>query len=626
MADPVLTYHVRFPRPETHLYEIALEMTGLDAGRHRLEMAVWTPGSYLVREFSGHVHGVEAEGLDGRPIPIVKERKNVWAFHSGDGGARVRYRVYANEPSVDTSHLDASHAYWNGCSLFFALDDRKELPVEVIVEAPVDWRVATGLDILEAAPGRVRLGAADYDTLLDCPVEIGTHRSYTFEAMQKPHEVALYGHGNEDPERLVEDLRRIVESAGAIFGGLPYERYVFIVHLLDEHGGGGLEHKNSTTCDAPRFAFQPEADYLRLVGLFSHEFFHLWNVKRIHPEALGPFRYGDESYTTLLWAMEGITDYYANLILARAGLWSERKYAQMLAAEIRDYELRPGRLVQSAAMSSYDTWVKFYRPNESSPNHTISYYTKGSLLGLCLDLELRASSGGGRSLDDVLRLLYDRYGRHGRGFPEAAYKAAVEEVAGYPMDDFWRCYVDGTQPLDPGAFLARAGLDLTRRTEHGERDGDSANRAVDAPEDKDAIGAARAYAGLVMETREGRLWARSILAGTPAEDAGLNAGDEIIAVDGYRTATADELRGRVADRRPGDEVRVTVGRRGELATYAVRLAQAPPDDYRVRSRVDASPAERAVYEGWLGRPYPPAGGLDSAPARPNRRALAPNLV
>lgn len=625
MADPVQRYQIAFPRPQTHLYEVTLELDGLAPGPHHLEMAVWTPGSYLVREFSRHVHDLRAEDAEGRPIAIDKERKNVWAFDAA-GGVRVRYRVYANEPDVDNSHLDASHAYWNGCSLFMALDGRKDLPVEVTVEAPPDWRVATGLDVLESRGGRIRLRAADYDTLLDCPVEVGTHRTYTFDALGKPHEVALYGHGNEDPERLVADLRRIVEAAGAIFGGLPYERYVFIVHLLDEHGGGGLEHKNSTTCDVPRFEFKPEAAYLRMLSLFSHEFFHLWNVKRIHPEALGPFDYGNENYTTLLWAMEGVTDYYADLILARAGLWSERKYAQMLAQEIHDYELRPGRLVQSAAMSSYDSWIKFYRPDESSPNHTISYYAKGCLLGLCLDLELRAESGGRKSLDDVLRLLYERYGRHDRGFAEEAYKAAVEEVAGHDMDDFWRRHVDGAEPLDLGRYLARAGLDLRRQVARGERDGDSANRLPAVAEDKDAQGAPRAYAGIVTERREGQLWARHVLAGTPAEEAGVNSGDELIALDAYRTAAASDLRARVADHRPGDEVRLTVSRRGEIQTYPLRLGEAPPDEYRLRPRADASAADRAVYEGWLGRPFPPADGLDSEAPRVHPRAMAPNLV
>jgi predicted metalloprotease with PDZ domain len=277
-------------------------------------------------------------------------------------------------------------------------------------------------------------------------------------------------------------------------------------------------------------------------------------------------------------------------------------------------------------MASYDTWIKFYRPDESSPNHTISYYTKGSLIGLCLDLLLRGESGGRRGLDDVLRLLFERYGRHDTGFPEAAYKAAVEEVAGHPMDDFWRRYVDGTEVLDPAGFLARAGLDLSRRNGRSARDGDRANRAVAAAADDDAAGGARPFAGIVMETREGRLYARNVLADTPAERGGLNTGDELLALDGFRTESAERLRARVADRAPGEEVEVTLSRRGEVSALRLRLAEAPADEYRIRGRADADAEARRVYESWVGRPYPPVGGLDSEPAGSRRRGVRPNLV
>jgi predicted metalloprotease with PDZ domain len=624
MADPRLTYRVRFAQPATHLYEMTLEIEHLAPGRHRLEMAVWTPGSYLVREFAGHVHRLRAEDGAGAAVAVTKERKNVWAFDApADGHVRVRYEVYANEPTVDTSHLDASHAYWNGASLFFSLDDRKDLPVEIEVEAPAHWHVSTGLDVLEDRGGHIRLGARDFDTLIDGPVEIGSHRRYTFEVLGRPHELALYGHGNEDPERLVRDLSRIVEAAAAVFGGLPYDRYVFIVHLLDERGGG-LEHKNSTTCDVRRFAFRPEAEYLATLPLFSHEFFHLWNVKRIRPRVLGPFDYGSEAYTRLLWAMEGITDYYADLLLVRAGVWTERKYAQALASQIRDYEGRPGRLAQSASDASFDTWIKFYRPNEASPNHTISYYQKGSLLGLCLDLELRGRSGGARGLDDVLRLLWERFGRHDRGFEEGEFRAAAEEVAGTALDEFWRRYVDGTEPLDVDAYLAHAGLTVERDwSRTGE---DDANRRPDAPRPPSGGGEARAFLGVVPTREAGRLRVRHVLAGAPAEIADVEAGDEIVGVDGWRLDDVEGLRARLADHAPGDAIRLTLARRGELIERQATLGASLPDRYRVVAKATPSPVERAVHQSWLGCAYPPPDGLESETPPPSPRAFTANLV
>lgn len=627
MSEPRLEYRVRFPQPQTHRYRVTLALDGLAPGEHRIEMAVWTPGSYLVREFSRHVHGLRAADGDGRPVACDKVSKNAWRFLAPDSGAaRIEYEVYANEPTVQTSHLDASHAYWNGAGMFFALDGRTDLPVDVVVETPPGWRVSTALETVEEGEGWVRLRAPDHDALLDSPVEVGTHRVYRFEALGRPHELALYGHGNEDPERLVADLARIVETAGAMFGGLPYDRYVFIVHLLDGRGGG-LEHAASTTCDVGRFDFRPEGRYLSLLTLFSHEYFHLWNVKRIHPAALGPFDYGRENYTTLLWAMEGVTDYYAQLLLVRAGLWSVRKYAQMLASDIREYEARPGRRVQSAAEASFDTWIKFYRPDEDSPNRTISYYTKGMLIGLCLDLEIRRRTGGGRGLDDVLRRMYERYGRRGTGFPEGAYRQAAEEVAGGSLEAFWRRYVEGTEDLDPGEFLAHAGLLLRRRVARSDRDGDPANRPPGAgrEEEPGAEGAPRPLLGMVPEERSGRLYVRHVLAETPAEEAGVNADDEVIAVGGFRVEDADGLRARIHDHRPGEVVRLTLARRGELVAVDVPLSEAPPDRYEIDVRADVGEEERAVYRAWLGQDLPEPGSLRAEPASP-RRPFAASIV
>ena len=617
-------YDIRFPHPETHVYELTLTVTGTNQGAHQLEMAVWTPGSYLVREFEGHVHRVRAEGLGGEPLRVRKIRKNIWQVETAETGFRFLYEVYANELTVDTSHLDATHAYWNGASLFLALDGRKELPYTIDVQVPSGWRASTGLEIeSQDEAGHIRFFAPDYDTLLDGPVEIGTHRSYHFEVGGKDHELAIWGHGNEDPGRLTRDLTRIVETAAEIFGGLPYSRYVFLLHLTD-HRGGGLEHKNSTTCQTDRFSFRPEAIYLRLLSLFSHEFFHLWNVKRIHPLALGPFDYGSENHTTLLWAMEGITDYYADLILERAGLWSSRKFRQMLAQQIRIYENTPGRYVQTVAESSYDTWVKFYRRNESSPNFTISYYLKGYLVGLSLDLEIRHRTGGTRGLDDVLRALWEAYGRHDRGFPEEAYRTVAEEVAGGSLAAFWQKHIDGVEELDLGAFLRYAGLALTRRISRDERLSDPANRPDPEPgapsegEGSDAEegieGEPRSALGVILETRKGRIKADVVLADQSAYEAGVNAGDELLAVNGYQIVSDAFLRERLSEYAPGTEIRLTVNRAGMILTLPVLLREAPKDDYRLEL-TEADAGERNVYETWLGRPYPGGKRGPSSAAR-----------
>lgn len=597
MATPTFHFTVDCRQPGHHVYHMTLEVTGLSAARHTLTLPVWTPGAYEVQDFARHVFDLKVES-GGQELETYHLKKNQWGFDTQhEGAVTVRYSVWAFELGVDTSHLDQSHAYFNGAQLFLLVDDYKDVPFDVTIQAPPEWHVSTGLDRVDGDPVRYR--AKDYDVLIDSPAEIGTHRVLRFEVDGKPHELAVWGHGNEDLEKLRDDVERIVRAQCNIFGGLPYEHYTFILHLSDR-GTGGLEHLNSTTCGTQRFAFKSRKKYRWVLQLFSHEFFHLWNVKRIHPEMLGPFDYNQEVYTHLLWAMEGFTDYFATLALRSAELFSPKEYLDNLADSIKAYEKKPGRLVQSLSESSFDTWIKLYKPDADSPNRTISYYLKGDLVGTCLDLEIRHRTANKYGLDEVLRRLYERYGAHGTGFPESVYQETVEEVAGSSFDEFFQQYIDGTTPVPFDHFLGYAGLTVDRKYKNPDPDSDDDKK-------KDEPSNPVAWMGIDSEVKDGhKLTVKFVYTSGPAIGQ-LNPGDHLLAINGFEVSTPEQLKERIAlDSAIGDAVEVAFFRRGELMTAPVTLTAAPEDKVTVVPVETPTEEQKVLYRAWLKADWSPA--------------------
>jgi len=588
------------PQPYTHLYEVSVEAAGLSGAQTDFVLPTWTPGSYMVREYARHVQEFSAEA-DGQPLAWHKADKQTWRVE-GNGAARitVSYKVYAYELTVRTSHLDASHGYFNGTTVFMYVPGRTAEPLALRVEVPEGWRVTTGLEPLRTEGRGLRAEADradiahsalspqhsalfvanDYDELVDCPVECGTHRLLTFEVDGIEHRIAIWGSGNEDEERLVTDTKRIVEVQLDMFGGLPYRHYTFILHLAD--GRGGLEHRNSVTNLLNRWDFKPARAYESFIGLQSHEFFHVWNVKRIRAEPLGPFDYTRENYTRQLWAMEGVTSYYTNLLLVRAGLMTPARYLETLADSIVSLQSTPGRELQSLEESSFDAWIKYYRPDENSNNTGISYYQKGALVALLLDMEIRARTGGDRSLDDVLRLLYETYPISGPGIPEqGGYREAVERVAGGDFGPFFARYIAGTAELDYESALTHAGLAL--RWGHKEARAD---------------GQPPAWLGINTRAENGRLRVTSARSSGPAYAAGISAGDEIVALDGWRVDD-QRLSARIGERAPGDSVTLSLFRRDELLHVPVTLMAALFDKLALVRVERPSEGQERVYRDWL---------------------------
>jgi predicted metalloprotease with PDZ domain len=585
-----LSYRLSFPQPHTHLYDLTFTIGNVATPRIDLQMPVWTPGSYLVREFARNVQDFAARDANGERLAWQKTDKSTWRIEAGASSERpktisVSYRVYANELTVRTSHLDSSHAYFNGASVFMYVKGATDLPLKLKIDAPAGWRVTTPLGLEPGADGYY--SSPNYDILVDSPTEVGNHQLLEFTARGKTHRIAIWGEAAYDPARLKEEFAKIVEEGARIFGGLPYDHYTFIIHIQPEIGGG-LEHLNSTTCQTTPRAFLTRRGYRNFLGLISHEYFHLWNVKRIRPLALGPFDYQRENYTRALWVSEGITDYYSEQLLRRAGLISTQEYLEGIANNILSYESTPGRLEQTAESASFDSWIKLYRPDENSINSAMSYYLRGDLLGWLLDFEIRTRTGGARSLDDVMRSLLENHGLPKPGFTDAGLKAAFEKVAGGDLTDFFKRYVNGNEEIDFDAYLNRAGLRLGRGYRPGTIDYDSESGRPGT-------------LGLRTRINGDRVIAAGVIAGLPAYEGGINAGDELVAIAGRRigSGNVNERINVLEELRAGQNVTLTVFRHERLMNFELTAAVKPFDLYRIVEVNDVNPQQAALRQAWL---------------------------
>ena len=573
-AQTPIAYTLRFPAPHTHYVEVEVQVPSAGRGDIELMMPVWTPGSYLVREFARHVEDVRAE-TGGRPLPVAKSRKNRWRIAAGDAPAvTVRYRVYCREMSVRTNFVDASFALLNGAATFLTLVEPGPRPHEVTVELPAGW--ATTVSPLPSAPGEVphRYVARDYDQLVDSPLLAGNPSLYEFTEGGVPHVLANEGEGGIwDGPRSAAGVQQLVLAYLKLFGGAPYQRYVFFNLLVE--AGGGLEHKDSTVLMSSRWRTGTRRDYLGWLDLASHEYFHAWNVKRLRPVELGPFDYENEVYTPNLWVAEGFTDYYGGLMVRRAGLSTPAEYLENLSDSIRELQTTPGRLAQPVSQSSSDAWIKLYRPDENSPNSTISYYTKGAVVAFLLDARIRAATAGARSLDDVMRLAYQRYSG-ARGYTTAEFRQTASEVAGTDLSAWFALAADSTAELAYDEALDWYGLRF---------------KPVEPREDRGWIGATTRNDG-------GRLIVAQVRRGTPAFDAGLNVDDEILAIGDFRVRP-DQLDARLEQYRPGQRVSVLVARRDRLQRVDVTLGAEPARGWSLEVRPDATDEQRARLAAWL---------------------------
>lgn len=571
-----IRYRVAMPQPNSHLFEVTLQVKNWQSAVLDLKMPVWTPGSYLVREYAKQVQDFSAkDSHTQQPLTSNKVSKNHWEIEAENSREIiVFYRVFANELSVRTNHLDGTHGYFNGAALFFFVPGLEKNAIEVeIVPPQSDWKVATSLP---SVPGRENtFKAVDFDTLVDSPFEIGTHRLYDFEVLGKSHQLAIWGQGNANPDRIIADTKKAIEVEAKLYGGLPYERYLFILHLSG-NGFGGLEHKDSCSLNYPRFGFRAKDKYNRFIQLVAHEFFHLWNVKRIRPKALEKFDYETENYTTSLWFSEGTTSYYDLLIPLRARIYDTKYFLENLSKEITRFLTTPGRKVQPLSESSFDAWIKLYRRDANSDNSQISYYLKGELVSLLLDLLIRERHQNQRSLDDVMVRMWEDFGRLEMGFTSQQLQEAIESVAEIDLTDFYRRYIDGTEELPFNKYLEPFGLQLKPITE------------------EEPI----PYLGMRVQAENGKEIVKFVESDSPASLAGIDAADELLAIAGMRVS-AEQLNERLKDYRAGDIIQVTLFHQDELKTLPVQLAASQPSRYEVVRIENPSEIQQQNLSGWL---------------------------
>lgn len=598
-----LHYAIRPAHPGAHLFHVTVTVPAPDPAGQCFMLPAWIPGSYMIREFARNIVRLTALAHD-KPVKVEKIDKHTWRCAPVSGELTLAYEVYAWDLSVRAAHLDQTHGFFNGTSVFLLPLGHERTPCRVDILAPegapyAEWKVATGL-----APARgTRRGrfgayvAADYDELIDCPVEMGSFVTGKFDVLGVPHEIVITGQvPNLDMARLTADLARVCEVQMRLFepgkrardeAAAPFDRYAFLTLAVGD-GYGGLEHRNSTAliCRRNDLPFLGMTDsttgYRSFLGLASHEYFHSWNVKRIKPAAFAPYDLTRENHTRLLWAFEGFTSYYDDLLLARAGLLTEAQYLGTLADTMTTVQQRTGRLKQSVADSSFDAWIKYYRQDENAPNSIVSYYQKGALVALALDLAIRAGTRHKQSLDDVMRHLWQQWkaaqaaGVPYAGVAEDGILAAAEEVTGLKLARLLREWTEGTRDPDFARLLAPFGVSVDVRP------------ALDSPH----------FALLGIKLAAGETKIAHVFDGTPAQAAGLSGGDVLVALDNLRVG-ADTLDKLLARYQPGDTVELHAFRRDELMRFSAKLASQAPPKIALTVNAKASAAAARARARWL---------------------------
>jgi predicted metalloprotease with PDZ domain len=602
METPI-RYSIFPSNPEAHLFQVTCTVASPDPAGQKFSMPTWIPGSYLIREFAKHVVRIRAQS--GRKmLRMVKLDKNTWQVEPFDAPVTVTMELYAWDLSVRGAHLDTTHAFFNGPAVLLKVEGREDEPCEVEILPPKgakyrNWRVATAMKPKSAKPYSFgTYEAANYDELIDHPVEIGTFTLATFKACGVRHDIAIIGRHRADMRRLARDLKTLCETQIRFFGEpAPMDRYVFLVTAVGD-GYGGLEHRASTALlcarnDLPHEGMdKPSGGYRTFLGLASHEYFHTWNVKRIKPAAFTPYDMDRENYTTLLWAFEGFTSYYDDLLLVRSGLMSRNTYLDTLGRNVTSLLRTSGRKKQTVSESSFDAWIKYYRSDENTPNAGVSYYAKGGLIALCLDLFIRNQTSGRKSLDDVMRALWRRYGMKGIGVPEDGIEKIAEQVTGVKLKRFFDQAVRSTANLPLQKLLVTVGIDMALRPP---RSGvDRRERKTTRAENTTDRGVAL---GVRTGTEGGNVRITHVLDGGAAQKSGLAAGDVVIAMDGLRV-TPDNFENQVSRYRPGETVTLHTFRRDELHVLDVTLAAAKPDAWSLSVNEDKAGAR--ARKRWLG--------------------------
>ncbi len=576
-AQPGVDYTVRLDRARNQI--VRIEAT-IDQPGEKAEFVLptWRPGRYGILDFAATVRTFDAVDQSGQPLPVEKIRKNAWVVDSvGAESVTFGYDIFANELGLRTRHADDSHVFLNGSSIFVMNPDRRLDEHIVRFDGLGDWQVASGL---AKADSENALVAANFDVLVDSPIEIGEHRLIEFKLEDVDFEIVIWGECAKTDEELSDDFRKIAQACMDIFQSNHFDRYVFLIHSADGIGGG-TEHLNSTIMQTRPGSFTSESRYRGFLGLVAHEFFHTWNVKNFRPAGITPYDYDKENYTTQLWVAEGSTSYYDDLLLARTGQRSIQNYLDAVAGSIGSVRGNPGRAMTTVEQASYDAWLKFWGP--SSPDHrntNVSIYTQGHIISLALDMLIRSETQGVSSFDDVMRLMNERYPYEVGGYTPEQFQETVAEVAGTSVDEFFERHISGVEQIPLEDLLRTVGLELKLQDPDPEP-----------------------FAGVSLSDSGGRTVVSRIYDDSPAFEAGLILDDEIVSADGVRL-DAGKWTDILDDSEIGDLVTLGVFRRGKYREVQFKIDGKVSQRYDLDLTDEPTESQRVHFEDWIGQPWP----------------------
>ncbi len=588
-------YRIDATARDGHRTRFSMEVSGLRQPTVDVVVPSWVPGSYHLVNYVRGFRDLRARaGPNGPSLPVDRSGASRWTIHTADhADLTIDYTVYGHEMVTEAFDLTPEHLFVNAALCLPFVDGHLDAPIEVELQVPPDWKVVTELEEVRARPPTYR--AKDYDELVDSPIDAGHPLVVTLRPHGIPHRLSICGEGgNYEVHRLEEDLGKIVDATIRMVGDSPLAAYTFFVHLSDVPDGG-LEHATSNSGVVPRTSFEPRERYEWFLGLESHEYFHLYNVKRIRPKVLGPFDYTRENYTGMLWWMEGTTDYFSDLVLRRAGLYTPSRFLELEAKYAKGLLETPGRRSLSLEELSRIAWVDYYRQYEETPNQSISYYVKGHLVSMCLDLEIRHRTETAASLETVLQVLWREYGKPGRGLAEGELQAVAERETGLGLDEFFARYVRGTTEIDFDRFARYAGLTFSPK-----------------PKPADDTSPTPGYLGLHHREVGGLCRVTQVLQDTPAHRAGVSPGDEIVALNGSKvtgTSFPKDLEGYP----PGTPLDLALFRRGFLRHVAVTTGTPPPEKYEFTPVEGPTDLAKRVYQSWIGVAWEPAKTPGPAP-------------
>lgn len=569
-ASAAISYSISFDHPERHFFHVTMTIPDVH-DNVTIQMPAWN-ATYQIRDFASRIENLRAADKDAKELPVKKIDKQTWVV-SGGPQVEVLYDIFWDESGPFASQLNSAHAFMNLAEILTYVPDRRNEQggISLTMAPPANWKIVTAQPFsyvsTRGANRFYGFTAPNYDALVDAPVEFGEIESFELPGIEPKVSVAVHGE-NYNKRELEEGLTKIVRYETQLMGGAPYDHYQFIFHIDSSgSGGGGMEHANSTAIGATSSA--------SAITTAAHEFFHLWNVKRIRPQSLEPIDYTKEMYTRSLWFAEGVTSTYAAYAEVRAGLWSANQFYEDLAFQIQQLQARPARKWQSVEESSLNAWLEKY-PQYNQPEYSISYYNKGQLDGFLLDVLIRDATDNHKSLDDVMRSLNENFAKRGRFYNDSAdIEVTAESVAGVSFKDFFAKYVAGTDELPYADTLSKAGLGLI---------------TTEIPRADMGFETARAFAG-------NQITVSLVASGSSAEKAGLHEGDILTTLDGQPAIRA--LFGWAQEHRAGDAIKLHIRRRGAEIDLSFAAGSTTVNEYRVAPMKDSTEKQRRIREGIL---------------------------